>query len=182
MDLHPSEHILFSGHPSWRSALSFHFKGLAIAAVVGVVVAVASSTGTGIAVGVALLALAIVIGVVKRFATQYVVTNERLHIRRGILSKRTQETRLARVQNVNTDQSVLERLMRIGTVDFDTAGTDDSDFTFYGIANPAVVVQQVDRALREPVPAPPTAALANEGTADTPAADPPVAERPADGL
>ena len=68
--------------------------------------------------------------------------------------------------------------MRIGTVDFDTAGTDDSDFTFYGIANPAVVVQQVDRALREPPPAPPTAAA--PGVGET--AEPPVAERPADGL
>ncbi|HZO37483.1 MAG TPA: PH domain-containing protein [Solirubrobacteraceae bacterium] len=186
MDLHPSENILFSGHPSWRSALTFHFKGLGIAIVVGVIVWFAASHGTGIAAGVAVLAAVVVIGVIRRIATHYVVTNERLHIRRGILSKRTQETRLARVQNVNTDQSVLERLMRIGTVDFDTAGTDDSDFTFYGIANPEIVVQQVDRALREPPPAPPTAAFAGEGTAGAPVAeqpaDGPVAERPADGL
>lgn len=173
MDLHPSEHVLFSGHPSWRSALSFHFKGIAIAAVVGVIVAIASDTVSGVAVGVVLLLLAVLVGVVKRWATHYLVTNERLHIRRGILSKSTQETRLARVQNVNTRQSVLERLMRIGTVDFDTAGTDDSDFTFYGIANPSVVVQQVDRALREPGTPPPTDAIA-------PAE--PVGERPDDGL
>ena len=101
------------------------------------------------------------------------MTNERLHIRRGIVSKATQETRLARVQNVNTRQSALERLMRIGTVDFDTAGTDDSDFTFYGIANPSVVVQQVDRALREPATPPP---IENSPPAE------PLAERPDDGL
>jgi len=179
MDLHPSEHILFSGHPSWRSALSFHFKGLGGAIVVGVIVWFAASHATGIGVAVAVLALVVLVGVIRRFATHYVVTNERLHIRRGILAKRTQETRLARVQNVNTDQSPLERLMRIGTVDFDTAGTDDSDFTFFGIANPAVVVQQVDRALREPPPAPPTAATPGVGGERD---DAPVAERPTDGL
>ena len=178
MDLHPSEHVLFSGHPSWRSALSFHLKGLAIAVGAGVIVWFAASHGAGIAVVIAVLAVTVLIGVVRRLATHYVVTNERLHIRRGILSKATQETRLARVQNVNTRQSLLERLMRIGTVDFDTAGSDDSDFSFYGIANPDSVVQQVDRALREP-PIPPPASPA--GDAVQPVPQDPVAERP-DGL
>ena len=39
--------------------------------------------------------------------------------------------------------------MRVGTVDFDTAGTDDSEFRFVGIASPDVVVGAVDRAQRE---------------------------------
>ena len=176
MDLHPSEHVLFSGHPSWRSALSFHLKGLAIAVAAGAIAWFAASHGAGVAVAIAVLAVTVLIGVLRRLATNYVVTNERLHIRRGILSKATQETRLARVQNVNTRQTLLERLLRIGTVDFDTAGTDDSDFTFFGIANPEVVVQQVDRALREP-PTPPPASPEN---VDDPSRT--TAERPADGL
>ena len=61
-------------------------------------------------------------------------------------------------------------MMRIGTVDFDTAGTDDSDFTFFGIANPDVVVAQVDRALREPPTPPPTSPEAvDDETAAQPA-------------
>jgi uncharacterized membrane protein YdbT with pleckstrin-like domain len=47
---------------------------------------------------------------------------------------------------VNTDQSVLQRILRVGTVDFDTAGTDDSDFTFAGVSSPSKVVAAVDRA------------------------------------
>ena len=74
------------------------------------------------------------------------ITNQRLRIKRGILSKAIQQTRIDRVQNVNTDQSVLERLLRVGTVDFDTAGTDDSDFTFRGVSSPSRVVEAVDRA------------------------------------
>jgi uncharacterized membrane protein YdbT with pleckstrin-like domain len=50
------------------------------------------------------------------------------------------------VQNVNTEQSVLQRVLRVGTVDFDTAGTDDSDFTFAGVSSPSKVVEAVDRA------------------------------------
>jgi hypothetical protein len=36
--------------------------------------------------------------------------------------------------------------MQIGNVDFDTAGTDDSNFIFSGVAQPEAVVEQVDRA------------------------------------
>jgi uncharacterized membrane protein YdbT with pleckstrin-like domain len=77
------------------------------------------------------------------------VSTQRLYIRRGILSKRMQQTRIDRVQNVNTQQSMRERLLRVGTVDFDTAGTDDSEFRFVGIASPGEVVAAVDRAQRE---------------------------------
>ena len=80
--------------------------------------------------------------------TTFTITNERLHIRRGLLSKQIQQTRLERVQNVNTDQSALERVLRVGTVDFDTAGTDDSDFVFDGVASPDDVVAAVDHAQR----------------------------------
>ena len=84
----------------------------------------------------------------RRIGTHYVVTSQRLRIRRGILAKSIQQTRIDRVQNVNTDQRLLDRILRVGTVDFDTAGTDDSDFTFRGIASPDEVVAAVDRAQR----------------------------------
>ena len=91
-------------------------------------------------------ALVVLVGFIKRIATVYTITNQRLRIKRGILSKRIQQTRIDRVQNVNTEQSVLDRILRVGTVDFDTAGTDDSDFTFAGVSSPSRVVEAVDRA------------------------------------
>jgi uncharacterized membrane protein YdbT with pleckstrin-like domain len=62
------------------------------------------------------------------------------------ISREIQETRLERVQNVNYRQSVYQRLMQIGDVDFDTAATDDYNFVFAGVADPGDVVQSVDRA------------------------------------
>jgi len=149
MDLHPGEEIVFEGHPSWRALLSFYIGGVAGAVVIAVIVALAASTAIAIAVGVVLIALDIVIGFVRRMATTYLVTNQRLYIRRGILSKREQQTRIDRVQNVNTNQTLLQRMLFVGTVDFDTAGTDDSEFRFIGIASPGSVVQFVDKAQRE---------------------------------
>jgi uncharacterized membrane protein YdbT with pleckstrin-like domain len=76
----------------------------------------------------------------------YTITNQRLRIKRGIVARQVQQTQLDRVQNVNTNQSVLERVLQVGTVDFDTAGTDDSEFKFAGVEDPDEVVAAVDRA------------------------------------
>jgi uncharacterized membrane protein YdbT with pleckstrin-like domain len=149
MDLHPGERIVFDGHPSWRGVLSFYIKGLGIAVVIGLLVILATSVAAGVATFVVVMGLVVLVGFFVRMATSYTITTERLHIRRGILSKHVQQTSIDRVQNVNTEQRLIDRLLRVGKVDFDTAGTDDSDFTFVGVAGPDTVVAAVDRARRE---------------------------------
>ena len=132
--------------------LAFYIQGFLGLLVLGAIAAGVTALGDGVdwglvaavvAVGAALL---VVGGLIKRIATVYTITNQRLRIKRGLLSKKVQQTRIDRVQNVNTDQSVVERLLRVGTVDFDTAGTDDSDFTFVGVSSPSRVVEAVDHA------------------------------------
>jgi uncharacterized membrane protein YdbT with pleckstrin-like domain len=149
MDLHPGEDVVFEGHPSWRALLSFYIYGTLGCAAIGVIVALVASVTVGVLIAVVLFAIMIVVGFVRRMATTYMVTNQRLYIRRGILSKAEQQTRIDRVQNVNTNQTLLQRVLSVGTVDFDTAGTDDSEFRFVGIADPGSVVRSVDKAQRE---------------------------------
>ena len=143
------EHVLFAGHPSWRATLSFYLKGLLVTAVVVIIAALVGDAGTAVAAGVIVFGIVLVIGFLIRIGTTYTITNHRLHIKRGIISRRTQEARLERVQNVNTNQGVIERILQVGTVDFDTAGTTDSDFSFRGVSQPERVVRAVDTAQRE---------------------------------
>ena len=89
----------------------------------------------------------VAIGQVRRIQTTYSITNQRLAIETGLLSKQLHQTRLERVQNVNSDQSLGDRILRIGTVDFDTAAEADFDFSFRGVGNPRGIVRTVDRAL-----------------------------------
>jgi uncharacterized membrane protein YdbT with pleckstrin-like domain len=149
MDLHPGEEIVFDGHPSWRGVLSFYIKGLGVAIVIGAILLFAVSTLIGILGFVVIMAITVLVGLIKRMATDYTITTERLRIRTGILSKHVQQTSIDRVQNVNTEQTFVDRILRVGKVDFDTAGTDDSEFAFLGVAGPDAVVQAVDRARRE---------------------------------
>jgi uncharacterized membrane protein YdbT with pleckstrin-like domain len=149
MDLHPGEQVVFEGRPVWRSILSFYIYGLIGAVVIGVIVALVASTGLGVVVFLVLFAIVVLVGFIRRITTRYTITNQRLRIERGLLSKHVQQTRIERVQNVNTNQTLISRILRVGTVDFDTAGTDDSDFTFVGVGSPHEVVDAVDRAQRE---------------------------------
>jgi uncharacterized membrane protein YdbT with pleckstrin-like domain len=168
MEVQPGEHVIFTGHPSWRSILGFYLKGIALvvlgAGVAALVTLISDKVDWTISGGTAaaILVLVVLVGLVKRVTTTYTITDRRLHIRRGVFTRETRDTRLERVQNVNTRQSLLERLLRVGTVDFDTAGTEDSDFAFVGVSSPRKVVEAVDKAQRqreaaladEPPPAP----------------------------
>lgn len=151
MDLAPDEHELFSGHPSWRSTLGFYIKGLGLSILVGAIAYLIGGTGAAAAVGGGFFAVVLVVGFLRRQATTYKITNQRLYIRRGIVSRRVQQARLDRVQNVNTSQGVLQRILQVGSVDFDTASTGDADadFVFEGVSQPEEVVRAVDRAQRE---------------------------------
>jgi uncharacterized membrane protein YdbT with pleckstrin-like domain len=149
MDLHPGETVVYEGGPVWRSILGFYVMGILAALVIAVVVGLFTGSGTAVAVWIAGIVVVVLAGLVKRIGTRYVITSQRLHIKRGILARRVQQTRIERVQNVNTHQSLVDRLLRVGSVDFDTAGTDDSDFVFSGVSRPDEVVAAVDRAQRE---------------------------------
>ena len=143
----PGEQIIFQGHPSWRSILAFYLKGL----LVGILVAlVAYLLGLGFfsvfLIVLALLAATVVIGFIRRMATVYTITNRRLNIKRGIIARDIQETRLERVQNVSYSQSAVERMLNVGDVDFDTASDAENTFCFAGVADPQHVITEVDKA------------------------------------
>ena len=158
---------MFEGHPSWRSILAFYVKGLVLVLIcafaVAIVTGITGETDSGLVALVAVLGAAVVVlaGFIKRITTHYTITTRRLHIKRGIIAREIQETRLERVQNVNYNQSLLQRMLQVGDVDFDTAAGDDYNFIFAGVANPDEVVEQVDRA---------THATSGSGLGDEPTA------------
>lgn len=147
LNLSPGERVIFQGHPSWRAIIGFYLKGILVAALAGVVIKLfGADAGTVFLVVLAIVAVTVLVGFFKRVSTTYTITNRRLNIRRGIVSREVQETRLERVQNVNYQQSIYQRLVQIGDVDFDTAAGDDYNFVFAGVADPDDVVHRVDQA------------------------------------
>jgi uncharacterized membrane protein YdbT with pleckstrin-like domain len=150
MELRANEKELYEGRPSWRALMAFYVGGIGLAIVVVVILGLlADSWAAAVVVGAAIAVLTLLVGYLRRVSTKYLITSQRLRISRGIVRRSVQETRLERVQNVNYQQGALDRLLNVGTVDFDTAGSDDSEFRFEWVNDPEQVVRAVDRAIEE---------------------------------
>jgi uncharacterized membrane protein YdbT with pleckstrin-like domain len=99
--------------------------------------------------GAALLVIAVVIlirGILTRNAVQMAVTNKRVIAKVGVVTRRTVDLLLSRVESVGVEESVLGRMLGYGTVVLrGTGGTPES---FTKIASPlefrTQVQQQID--------------------------------------
>ncbi len=148
MDMHQGEEVIYNGHPSWRSIKAFYLAGLGVAILTGVIWWLIFTPIVAALLAAAIIAVTVLVGLIKRVFVVYTITSDRLYIQRGVLSKRVEQTRIDRVQNVSTSQSVLDRLFRVGTVDFDTAGSEAGNFRFDGVDDPPAVAAAIDRAQR----------------------------------
>lgn len=85
----------------------------------------------GIAVGIWLCCLAWAVYI--HGGRQYVVTNNRLIFKRGIINRKSHELLLKKCEGVQVDQSILGRLLGFGTVEVTTGEVTNS---YKYIANP----------------------------------------------
>lgn len=147
------EQVIWAGHPTWKGALGWYLRAVPVVLIpiVAVYVLRALDLGSGISIGkwwlitIGLLLIVLLIDMLRRWATVYTVTSQRLHIRRGILSRGEQSTRVDRVQNLNTYQTFIERLLNVGVLDFDTAGTGEheANFEFRGVSDPHEIASRI---------------------------------------
>ena len=154
MDLLEGEQLIWKGKPTWRATLSFYI-GWGVAALVPFVVVLLVNIFTdtdwpiwlGVVISLILLAIVLLAGWIRRFFTQYTVTTKRMTIREGILAKRESTAHVDRIQNITITQSPIDRIMKVGTVDFDTAGEQGSaQLRFFGVDDPQDLRDRVARA------------------------------------
>jgi uncharacterized membrane protein YdbT with pleckstrin-like domain len=138
------EETIWAGHPTWRSILSFYIKWTVLVLLPLAVIVIANVAGAdwpiwiGVVVLVAGFLLVLLAGWLRRVFTRYTITTKHLMIRTGILSRNEASTSLDRVQNIRVVQSPAERILRTGSVEFDTASGEaaDAELRFVGIDHP----------------------------------------------
>jgi uncharacterized membrane protein YdbT with pleckstrin-like domain len=163
VELVDGERILWQGRPSWRAQISYFIVWIPLALlpviIAGILAANDQDTGLPywqwLLISLLLVVCVVVYDALRRYSTFYVVTDQRLRVRHGILSRHEQSARFERVQNVEVSQSLMDRLLKVGAVEFDTAGSDQSDagFRYAGIADPqrlVHIVAQHSRATAHP--------------------------------
>ena len=70
------------------------------------------------------------------------ITNKRVILKKGIISRKTEEMKLTSIETVEIDQGVFGRIFGFGTVKI--TGRGISDFVFKGIDDPMSVKRQIE--------------------------------------
>jgi uncharacterized membrane protein YdbT with pleckstrin-like domain len=96
------------------------------------VLGLTASTGFGVFLGLAVLLL---IGeAILRSTTEMAITNKRVIMKRGLISRKTLELNLNKIENLGVDQGLLGRMLNYGTVT--VVGTGGTRETFKYVADP----------------------------------------------
>lgn len=94
-------------------------------------------------------ALPLAVELIRRATTEMAVTNKRVMFKTGLVSRRTIEMNLAKVEHITVDQGLFGRGMDFGTIT--VVGTGGSRETFKWVAAPLefrrAVQEQIDARL-----------------------------------
>ncbi len=85
----------------------------------------------------------------QTLGTKLTVTNERITLRKGILSKYTNEVFHTDIRNVQLDQSFFQRVFDVGTIAISTSGQEGIEISVQGIPHPQMVRDLIDEHRRK---------------------------------
>ncbi len=95
-------------------------------------------------IGVPLLVLVAVI-IYRRHAWTFTIRGDTIESCRGIIGRDVQSIRVQDLRNVNVRQTIWQRLLGVGDVEFSSAGGAGVEVTFYGVTDPLGVKDRVMR-------------------------------------
>ncbi|WP_306060459.1 PH domain-containing protein [Natronococcus wangiae] len=159
LHLTEGEHVQWSGRPSQFTIAVAIAVGLVfvLLGIVGTAALMPILDGRDLPTWVGYLPLVFtVLGVVIAGMTYlrwlrllYVITDEEIYVKYGLISRDVTQVRLDRVQNTAYNQSILERVLSFGDVRIYTAGTSTEDITFLDVPNPEQVKSTLIQLLSE---------------------------------
>jgi len=77
-------------------------------------------------------------------ATSLVITDRRVTLRQGLLSKDTNDVLIADIRNVKVRQNLLQRIFGVGTVAVSTSGQSDMEIEVHGVRAPERIKAIID--------------------------------------
>lgn len=157
-NLNPGERILYVTRLHWMVLIrsifvELIFSAAGIALIVWAIADKQAGQGEAKAASIAGATLIIVgsiilaIEVVRRNATEMAVTNKRIIIKVGFVTKRTMELFLSKVESVNVEQTLFGRMLGFGSITL--RGTGGTNEPFSHVADPLEFRRQVQLQIEE---------------------------------
>ena len=98
---------------------------------------------------IALFSLIMSVAVVRLNLTRLTLAPPQLNFESGLLTKTQRSFNLSKIQDVRVEQSIVERVFRVGTITIETASVDGS-VRIESIDSPRQVADQILAAARQP--------------------------------
>ena len=158
-NLVPGETVIYQTRLHWIVMLWHIVLGCLLLGLPGVLLLSHALSQTGIESktlhvmeggGVALLvcgAVAILMGMVRRNATEIAVTNRRVVIKTGLVSRKTIEMLLNKVESIEVSETAIGRMLGYGTIV--VIGTGGTLEPFHKVAHPLEFRSQVQQQIEK---------------------------------
>lgn len=131
LTLDENEEVLWSGEPRMASIAPALIIGVPLIPVLG-------------------LGLVIIAGAYLNVKnTDFVVTNEGLYKKTGVLSRSVQKIGFEKVQNISFSQGIVANYFGYGNVEISTAGGSGVEMRFNGIDDPKSVQERVSKEMKK---------------------------------
>ena len=128
--------------PAWRN----YWASIGIAGflLIGFIGSPASEAGThwpSFWIAAALIGLV----ALRRYAARYTVSGDKIQAHQGIISRTQKSVRTGHLRNVNLRQSMVQRALNVGDVEFSTSGGGGIEVVFRGIIDPVSLRDRFDQ-------------------------------------
>lgn len=88
---------------------------------------------------VAVFVYLVAVVVYRRYSWAYTIDGETVESREGIIARKVKSIRVQDLRNINVNQSLWQRLLGVGDVEFSSAGGSGIEVTFLGVDDPLSV-------------------------------------------
>lgn len=151
------DRVLYQAHPSMFRNRPIWFLLLTLAPTWFLVRSRHDMSARGVAfVLVMVCAPILIVWLLRCLSTRLTIDEETILLRRGLLSSDLNEIHHADVKNVRVHQSLIQRLLGVGTLGISSAGQGDIEILVEGIPNPRKardIINRLRRSRKSPVDA-----------------------------
>jgi len=131
----PGEEIIMHKHPHWKMLILPVVVLLVVVAVVSYLAAVIGAQSWSpwarlvlAVIGLGLVVRLTLVPVIRWRTTHFVVTNRRVLVREGLITRRGMDIPMRRITGVEFRQGIVERLLGVGTLVIESPSEDALEF------------------------------------------------------
>ncbi len=99
-----------------------------------------------LAFGLPIIVLCVIIAY-RHLSWHFSIENGVIESRHGLIAREVRSVRVEDVRSINVKQTVLQRLLNLGDIEFSSAASNDAEVVFAGVSSPLKVKDKIQGML-----------------------------------